>query len=40
VWSFVNIAIGCGLAIAIVLGLWLLASVADDAQREVRRGRR
>ena len=36
----VNIALGGGIGAAIVIGLWLLASLGDDLRREVRRSER
>ncbi|MDP9225324.1 MAG: hypothetical protein M3P18_16065 [Actinomycetota bacterium] len=36
----VNVALGGGIGAAIVIGLWLLASLGDDLRREVRRSER
>ena len=33
----VNLALGGGLGVAIVIGFWLLVSLGDDLRREVRR---
>jgi len=36
----VNLVLGGGLGVAIVVGFWLLVSLGDDLRREVRRGGR
>jgi hypothetical protein len=38
--ALVNIALGGVIGAAIVIGLWLLASLGDDLRREVRRSER
>ena len=36
----VNLVLGGGLGVAIVIGFWLLVSLGDDLRREAHRDRR